>query len=417
MRRRRVLALGAATVGLSGCLENDAEGAVVSPNRGTGSNEAMGRESTVTEESRRPARSLDVGGSVHGRAHRLGDDLDLIGRSGTEWIHAFLDVRRKYDDDVDPWRDPDVRALRRASREEGAKLLVTLQWNFIGIFGDLEAERVPAPGSERERGLIEYAGRLLEAIDEPIEILVLGNEPVWEAMDADIKANPAPIVRFTRELKTYLVEHAPPGDPRLLVGAFNRLYDTVWDDYQDFFRQFFDLARQDDDVDGVDLHVHYYARSQARRMFDVARREFPEGTITVTEFSPVFRYFDHVDTPIAEFEGGDRFAARYGVEEDTTVTEYFEAAKDDLLSPREIADFYAAMPWYNVHFVADMYDLLSDFDVEVGTFGFLVEDDVHNVVWDEDWSPFPLNCLFQPALVDSEHGAHPYYIEDFRRLA
>ena len=410
MRRRRLLALGAASVGLSGCVENDAEGALVSLN------EAMDRESTVKGASREPASTLDVGGSVHGRAHRLGDDLDLIERSGTEWLHAFLDVRRKYDDGVDPWEDSDVATLRRASRETSVDLLLTLQWNFIGIFGDLEAERVPSAGSERERGLIEYARRLLEAIGEPVDVVVLGNEPVWETMDEDILGGNAPIVRFTRRLKDHLVDRYTVGDPQFLVGAFNRLYDTVWDDYERFFRQLFDVAREDD-VDGIDLHVHYYSLSQARRMLEVARREFPESTMTVTEFSPVFRYFDHVDTPLAEFEGGDRFARRWGVEADETVTEYLEAAKDDRLSSREAADFYGTMPWYNVHFVEDMYDLLAEFDVEVGTFGFLVEEDVHNVVWDEDWSPFPINCLFQPALIDSEHGAHPYYLEDFRRLA
>jgi len=357
--------------------------------------------------------TTSIGGSLNGRAHRIEDDLDLIERSGTDWLHAFLDVRRKYEGDVTPEEDPDVVALRRAGQEMDVNLFVTLQWNFIGIFGEQSRMRIPPAGSDLEGELIEYATELLSAIDQPVDIVGLGNEPIWETVDDDFLGSDARLITFTRTLKDHLVAHYADDDTRIVVGAFNRFYDAVWDDYEHFFRRLIDVAKNDDDVDGIDLHIHYYHLRQAEKMLAVARREFPDGLTTVTEFSPMFRYADNQDEPIASFEGGERFAKRYELSDVTTVTEYLEGAKDDLLSRQEIGDFYDAMPWYNVEFVSDMHDLLDRYDVEVGTFGFLVGDEVHNVDWTHGWTPFPINCLFQPALVDTPDGAHPHYLPDF----
>lgn len=409
MRRRRLLATTAAAVGLAGCPGRGADG------RGTAVPAETERGSP--EGSERPSGTdvtTAIGGSVHGRPYRVGDDLGLLERSETNWLHAFLDVRKKLDDDVPAREDPDVVALRHAKREQAVKLFVSLQWNFVGIFGEQETTSVPEPGSDRERGLLDYAVELLEAIGEPVDVVGLGNEPIWETPNRQIQRRNSPLIPFTETVKTHVVDNYD-GDPRYLLGAFNRLYsDTIWQDHRHFYRWLFEFARTDDDVDGIDLHIHYRSLDQAEDMLQIARHHFPEGLVTVTEFSPIWRYDSAKWEPIRSFEGGEAFADRYGLAEGVTVTEYLEAAKDDRLSRREIGDFYAAMPWYNVHFVDDMYRLLSEYDVSVGTFGFLVERDIRQLDWTEGWAPFPINCLFQPGLVATDDGAHPHYLDDFR---
>lgn len=409
-----MLALGAAVAGLAGCDVDTGS---------TGDLEAITGTTTETEDrtpaeggrARYEAGTPSIGGSLNGRPHRIGDDLAPVERSDTTWLHAFLDVREKYEHDVTPRGDPDVRALRRASRELGTKLLVSLQWNFEGIFGKKGAKNVPRSGSRRERVLFEYAESLLSAIGRPIDIVVLGNEPVVETPEGDVVGDDPPLVPFTRDLKDHLVHSDGVGDPRFLLGAFNRLFDDDYrEKYLEFYRQLLGMALDDDDIDGIDLHVHYDRFQEAETMLSMARESFPHGTVTVTEFSPVWRYFRYKREPIASFEGGERFVDRYGIPRDTTVTEYFEAAKDDPLSRTEAADFMRAMPWYNVNFVEDMYDLLDEYDVEVGTIGFLVDAGVRNTDWIDEWKPFQINCLFQPGLIDTEYGAHPHYLDDYR---
>lgn len=416
MRRRRLLALSAGVIGLSGCGGN--KGSLKNGTTGmmSTSRDASRGAFTETERARPAATTPHVGGSLNGRARRLGDDLELLEESNTTWLHAFLDVRKKHERNANPRDDPDVKALRHASRDKGVKLIIALKWNFTGNFGNVEPTNVPQSGSARRQTLFEYATKLLRAIERPVDIIVLGNEPVWEAPDKDVKGSDPPLISFTRELKDHLVTNYDAGDPQYLVGSFNRLYgEHVRKEYGQFYQQLFEMARNDDEIDGIDLHVHYDGFRQAEEMFTVARNKVPEGTITATEFSPVWRYERNKDVPIAAFKNGGRFVDQYGIPPETTVTEYYRAATENPRSRSEMGDFMEAMPWYNANFVEDLYDLLNEYDAKVGAFGFLQDTGFRHAEITSDWIPFQINYLFQRGVIDTEDGAHPHYLDDYRK--
>ena len=366
-------------------------------------------------------RTPILGANLNGRPHRLLNNFELIDASNTTWVRAFLDVRNKLADGTAPENDPDVRALRRAARERNCSLVVSLKWDFAASWGDKEPARVPQPGSTDERALCRCARRYLDAIGVPLDVVVLGNEPMWETPAADIRVENPPIVRFTRAVKEHLVQYGDHGDPAYLVGSFNRAHD---DDvrtrqFAHFYRELFEMAREDEDVDGVDLHIHYDRFAEAEKTVAVARDELLDGTIIVTEFSPVWRYARNVNTPISEFEAGERFALDHDLPAETTAVEYFEYAKRNPRPPEELGEFYDAMPWYNANHVEDVYDLFSEFGVSVATFGLLQGIGMRNEDWSENWTPFHINFLSQPALMRAESGvertAHPLYIDDYRR--
>ena len=422
MRRRRVLALGTAALGLTGygwyrTTADEGFERVRSTSTTTSSADPGGEVTPGPGGTPTDVEDASIGGSLNGRPHLLLDNLSLVERSATNWMHAFLDVRAKYESGTDPRNDPDVETLRRLNRM-GVNLVVSLRWNFVGIFGNRERTNVPPSGSSRETALYEHATELLDAIDDPVEVVVLGNEPIWETPDEDVRGKDSRLLGFTRGLKDHLVRNYTAGDPQLLVGSFNRLYDEyVQDRYGEFYGQLFDVARNDDDVDGIDLHVHYADLDQAETMLATARNEVPNGTITTTEFSPMWRYTRHTDEPIASVEGGREFIDRRGLPDDLTVRGYFEIAKDDPRPRGEMGEFMETMPWYNVDFVEDMYDLLTSYGAEVGTFGFLQDVGIRNAEWGEDWRPFQINYLFQRGLIATEDGAHPHYLDDFRKRA
>lgn len=417
MHRRRALALGTTALGLTGVgwyttTTDEGFEMVTSTSTRTGGGATTNPGGTSADAS-----AASIGGSLNGRPHRLRDNLSLVERSTTNWMHAFLDVRSKYESGTDPGNDPDIETLRLLN-QMGVNLVVSLRWNFVGIFGNKERTNVPPSGSSRETSLYEYATNLLDAIDDPVEVVVLGNEPIWETPDEDVRGKDSPLMTFTRGLKDHLVRDYTAGDPRFLVGSFNRLYDdSVQNRYGQFYGQLFDMARNDDDIDGIDLHVHYARLDQVETMLATARNEVPDGTITTTEFSPMWRYTRYTDDPIASFEGGREFLDRYGFPDDMTVRGYFELAKDDPRPRSEMGKFMETMPWYNVNFVDDMYDLLTSYGAEVGTFGFLQDIGIRNAEWGEDWRPFQINYLFQRGLIANENGAHPHYLDDYRRRA
>ena len=362
-----------------------------------------------------------LGANLNGRPRRLRDNLDLLESSNTGWVRAFFDVRDKLESDVDPAEDPDVVGLREAARENGCRLVVSLKWGFKvnWKWDEKESTNVPERGSEHERELFACATEYLRAIGEPVDVVVLGNEPMWETKVEDVLGENPPIARFTQRLKDYLLANGDHGTPKYLLGAFNRLDDELlWKfGFSDFGRAMLNMVWEDDDIDGIDLHVHYDEFGAAERMIEVARKLVPDGTITVTEFSPVFRYENHVRTPVGEWEAGRAFATEYGYSPEMTAVDYFELAKEDPRPQGEVADFYEAMPWYRGDHLRRIYGAFEEYGVALGTLGFMQHAGMRNVDWRRpNWSPFHINLLYQQALIRGE-AAHPQYFEDYRKLA
>lgn len=374
-------------------------------------------------QTRSPAGDPIIGANLNGRPHRLGNNLELIEASNTSWVRAFLDVRKMLETGIHPKNDPEIVALRRAARMGGCRLIVSLKWDFKASWGDKEPRNVPRSDSSHERELCRYAWRCLSSIGAPVDVVVLGNEPMWETRQEDIKVEEPPIVRFTRAVKDQLVQLGDLGEPKYLVGAFNRAHNdnTRNRQFPHFYRGMFDLVREDEDVDGIDLHIHYDEFAEAEDTVAFAREKVPDGMITVTEFSPVWRYDRNKNTPIAGFEAGEQFAIDHDLPAGMTPVEYFEDAKRDPRPPGELADFYDAMPWYNVNHIKDVHALFADYDVSLGTVGFMQDPGMRNDDWTANWQPFHINFLFQPALMRTEDGvadtAHPHYIEDYRERA
>ena len=375
----------------------------------------------MAEES--PGVTPVLGANLNGRPRRLDGAMELIGASGTRRVRAFLDVRRIIEAGGDPREDPDVVALRRVAREAGCSLIVSLKWDFRANWGDKAPMNVPPQGSDAEAELFRTAARCLEHLGDAVDVVVLGNEPMWETLAEDVKVAEPPVVRFTRSAKDYLVDSAGLTNPTYLVGAFNRGHDDRLREreFPHFYEATAEFVREDPDVDGVDLHVHFDAFSEAEAMVANARELFPEEVITVTEFSPVFRYARNVERPIDTWPAGEAFARDHGLPGSTTAVEYFERAKREPRPAEELADFYEAMPWYDVDHLERMYRLFDAHDVGIGTFGFLAGFGMRNEDWTRRWTPFHINFLFQPALLDAsdgvEHAANLHYLEDYRRLA
>lgn len=413
MHRRRLLGLGAAAAGgLAGYgwtrMDRDTSALDTDPDETeTPTQTEGGTARTVTN-------STTIGGTLNGHPRILRNSFNLLEDSKTSWIHGFLDVRGKYEDGTAPKDDPDVEALRRAAAEHDTSIAISLLWDFKGTFGK-DKENVPEPDSRRERALFEYATKLLQALDHPPEIIVLGNEPMWETPEEDVHGRDLAIVPFTRNLKDHLVEHFQTDSSKLLVGSLNRLHDGFLERYFPHLRrEFFDMARNDDDIDGIDLHVHFKKSENAEEMIATAREEVPNGIITTTEFSPAGRYNKNKDTQIGQSEPGKRFATHYDHPEDMTVQEYFQLAIDQPRPRNEMADFYDAMPWYNVGFVEDLWQLLKKYDVSVGFTLFMLGPGLGNTNWPRVWTPYPLNGLYQGPLINTENGAHPHYLSDYR---
>lgn len=363
-----------------------------------------------------------IGANMNGMPRLIADHPALLDHSGTTWVRAFIDVRKKMQNGLHPKDDPDVAGLRTAA-DRGRRLIVNFKWDFKASWGDKEPMRMPPANSEAERELFRAATRHLRNIGSQVDIVVLGNEPMWETLPADIEGENPHLIGFTRRLKDHLIEHGDHGPSLYLVGAFNQMGPNVAPRFQPFVNGMLRWARNDDDIAGVDVHTHFDRLGKARSMLRAARNQVGNKMVLDTEFSPIWRYHRNVRKTIGSWPAGRAFADNYGVPHGWTVAEYLQDAKADLISRREYADFMDAMPWYRADHLRRMYSLFQEFDVAFGGVGFFQNPGLRRSDWTRDgWQPFHINFLYQPAVVKQTSGisattVHPRYMDDYRRYA
>lgn len=395
--------------------------------------------STATESARSQGGSTGtdvytdgplLGGNLNGVPRRLESTYngeDPFEKSDTPLVRAFFDVPLM-ESRADAYDSADVAVIRELSAD-GLDTVISLKWDFAGLH-QYAGESLPEPGSDREQELFAYATDIIDAVnadrdDSSQQYVVLGNEPMWEARKEDRRYvdGGVPILEFTDRLKEHVSQHYeenyPEQDVPLLLGALNKL-DKRGRQQTPMVREYLKRVRDDADIAGIDLHIHYDTFEQAETMLDYTRSAVGEDSmLMVSEFSPIWRYHRHLDDKIGATASGQEFAEAYGWEPDLAIDEYIQAAKQGQITCDEWTDFMEHMEWYNEHFVSDLYELFAAYDVDVATFGFSQYDVMQDEDWTENWLPFHINFLFAPAVISGEEpidAVNEPYLQDYRHI-
>ncbi|MCA9240057.1 MAG: hypothetical protein KDA37_07655, partial [Planctomycetales bacterium] len=188
-------------------------------------------------------------------------DPVLLDDSRTTWVRGFFEML-DLAGQANLATNSNVLGMQRAA-DAGRELVVSFKWNFDGA-----GQSVPAPGSLQEQQLFDLAVDTLNAIDRPVNTIVLGNEPMWETPTADLQrpapGQRSPLANFTERLLDHVdatYSEQQPARPKYFLGALNRL-DQPANQQKDVVQDFFDMARTNPKIAGMDLHVHYNGIAQ-----------------------------------------------------------------------------------------------------------------------------------------------------------
>lgn len=342
-------------------------------------------------------------------------DAALLDASRTPWVRGFFDILQ-LEGTENLTSNANVAGMRRAA-DAGQELLVSLKWAF-----ERENENVPAPGSPREAELFELAVDTLLAIDRPINSLVLGNEPMWETLHADLQFDngAVPYVTFTERLLDHIQAEFGTqfaAHPRYFVGSLNRV-DQANNQNKDVVQELLRITREDADIAGLDLHLHFDSQEQARAMLEYGRQEIGEDKdLLVTEFSPVWRYENALNDPIGATLDGALFAQQFGYAPTLEVDEYLTTTYSDQVSRQEWTDFIESQPWYNENHIADMHGMFREFDVSVATLGFSQPLSFRGTnAASGNYTPFHINWLYVIGLIEGTDFLEAYnerYMDDW----
>ncbi|MAT68696.1 MAG: hypothetical protein CMJ58_04160 [Planctomycetaceae bacterium] len=349
----------------------------------------------------RPApAAAQILGANYNETSRYVDEAQLA-LSKTKWVRGFFDILQMQDVGNLATND-NIVGLRRA-QAAGQQVIFSFKWAF-----ENHNQNVPTPGSPQEAALFARAVETLEAVGAPINHIVLGNEPMWETRQADLQ-RPAPgeapaVVTFTERLLDYVQQHygaLQTQRPQYYVGSLNRLYDAG-PQGSAVVQEFFQLARDNPLVAGVDLHVHYDTLQEAQEMMQFARSTLGAGKdLLATEFSPVWRYQNALDEPIGADPAGAQFAQQYGYEPSLLVQDYLHDAFASQVSRQEWTDFIVSQPWFNEHHIRNMHALFRQHGVSVATLGYNQTEAMRGLdPTRSGYAPFQINWLFIEGLVE-----------------
>ena len=167
----------------------------------------------------------------------------------------------------------------------------------------------------------------------------------------------------------------------------------------------------------MDLHIHFNTLTDAEGMASFARNTLGANKdLLVTEFSPVWRYKDHLDDAIGATTAGVDFATQYGYSASLEVDEYLKDAFANQVPRQEWTDFINSQPWFNTNHLSDMHDLFEQYGVSVATLGFAQPLSMRGLDPTVDgYSPFHINWLYINALVEGDtlDAYNEPYMEDW----
>jgi hypothetical protein len=198
-----------------------------------------------------------------------------LARSKTKWVRGFLDVFYHYDYN-NLTTSPRIVEYQKL-KGQGYKTIVNLKFNF-------KTRSYPSVNSSQWTGYITYIDRVLDAIINYTDAIVVGNEPFIESENS---AYDEPLNAFykaaTERVNDYLKHRNI--SRRIFIGAIDNLYQ--------FNRQnevgvnkFLAYCKATPWIAGVDLHIHHSGNKEITSALDFVNDKIRDDQkIIITEYS------------------------------------------------------------------------------------------------------------------------------------
>ncbi|MGW8375526.1 hypothetical protein [Streptomyces sp. ODS28] len=276
---------------------------------------------------------------------------------------------------------------------------------------------VPKPGSPEMKDELAKVDKVLEAALDSVDILVIGNEPFIESVDAD--KNSLALNEFYEKVAAHVIEARKKKFPkecrtRLYMGALNHIDEP--DKRTKATERWLAFAKKTPQLEGVDIHPHVDAQQGVQAYLDyVLPRLRKDQKFLVTEFSLMPLWRKHLTDKVSP-----RFADQYKLPKDTPVWKVIKQALEQPFPEKKWHDFLAMSPWFenNKHFLRDqMARFRKTGRLAVATYG-VTQSALMGSDFGPKKDPWLLNSLYANRTVEKPKSglpAHNYgFFDDFK---
>ena len=372
------------------------------------------------------AGSQDIGANYNEGLSEI--DPQLIDDSNVKWVRGFVnmsnflrienqaitDVRRVAIDNFDGIDN--LKAASQVPVEGGGtvKVIFSLKFQF-------KAQDVGPPVDATERELLrEAVFRLLdkENIWEHIDILVVGNEPMWETPDnqTDIDL----LVTWTNYIIDELFEYRSNNanvNFKIYAGALNRYSSLTSNSIRNAI---LNIAKNNSKVEGLDIHSHVMNFQELQNDVSYIRDvENFTKEIIFTEFSLHRLLQSKLNDNLGSWGIANGYSSTMKLYE--WINTYLEAAENATpKSKAEFLDYFNSQSWYPQNWFEAYFQGFCNSNVTAATYGFTRFQDPPNFRLEPDSPAWVLNAIYNDALFgkpsDGYDNTNPINFSNFNAI-
>jgi len=198
-----------------------------------------------------------------------------LARSKTKWVRGFLDVFYHYENN-NLTTSPRIIEYQKL-KGQGYKTILNLKFNF-------KTRPYPAVNSSQWIGYITYIDRVLEAVINYTDVIVVGNEPFIESENS---THEEPLNTFykaaTERVNDYL-KNRNISKP-VFIGAIDNLYQANRQN-EAGVNKFLVWCKTTPWIAGIDLHIHHSGNEEITVALNFVNDKIRDDQkIIITEYS------------------------------------------------------------------------------------------------------------------------------------
>jgi hypothetical protein len=354
--------------------------------------------------------SQELGANYNENIDQINNDMILD--SGVRWVRGFVHIPRHFlnvtsSGTVTGVNFSAIRSFDAIDQFIGVKELevggepikTILSFKLDFKFRNMG---VPEEGSAAMYYFMTAIETFLKEKDlgSKIDILVVGNEPMWETEQSDVDKLEVLTNKLIDLVYNMREEHAG-WDYKIYTGALNRVNELR---NNVILQRIIKITKENDKVDGIDLHPHVRSLNVIRQdLLYVRTQAAITKDIICTEVSVVRLWDDHMKDELGNWGVQNGYPATMKMYE--WINELLRLSiQGTPVSHEHFMSYFNAQSWYPKTWLLDAYDMLVQNNVKVATYGFQRELRDPPVYLSENSAMWVLNFVYNGALFGLGEG-------------
>ncbi|GHV02722.1 hypothetical protein FACS1894159_11670 [Bacteroidia bacterium] len=355
---------------------------------------------------------------------------DLLNSSRVEWVRAFVQIPQRFlkksngvitgvvsDAVFEQYAETREMINFKSNSNGRIKLIMSLKIPFENF-----EHEVPEVDSPQTGYILEACRKFLQLHDlgRHIDILVMGNEPMWE--NGNKASNAKNYSDFLNRLASELTgwKQANGWTFKVYAGALNRV--SLQAATHSLIPAVISTVNENPAIDGLDLHIHALTTDEIGATLKMVRENFNvTKDLICTEFSMVWVYDAHSNDKLGQW-GVD-----HGYSSNMSMYEWLNQVVDrahagNPIGQEEFASFFESAAWYPRNWFQTFYDEFVKYRVYAATGRFSCVYRENNEPYTSSTTLWDINAIYNSKLLGNDPltgrmNTSPLAYPDYKNIA